>query len=141
MANAERVEIFDAPIENVFQVISNYESYPEFMDGVKSVKIISKKGESTTAEYNIDIIKKFTYVLELTEKKNEALTWTFVSGDIFKKNNGGWYLKDLGNGKTEVTYKVDVDFKMMVPGMISKKLIASNLPSMMKQVNLRAKNL
>lgn len=141
MANAERVETFDAPAEKVFKVISDYESYPEFMDGVKSVKIISKSGDTTTVEYNIDIIKKFSYVLELTEKKNEALTWKFVSGDMFKKNIGGWYLKDLGNGKTEVTYKVDVDFKMLVPGMISKTLISSNLPSMMKQVNKRAQKL
>lgn len=141
MANAERVETFDASVENVFQVISDYESYPEFMDGVKSVKILSKSGDTTKVEYNLDIIKKFSYVLELTEKKNESISWKFISGDLFKKNVGEWVLKDIGDGKTEVTYKIDVDFKMLVPGMISKGLISSNLPSMMKQVNKRAQKL
>ena len=141
MANAERVEIFDAPIENVFKVLSDYSSYPDFMDGVKSVEILSTKSNSTKVKYNIDIIKKFTYTLDLVAKENKSVSWTFDSGDLFKKNNGKWDLKDLGDGTTEVTYTIDIDFKIMVPGMISKKLVSSNLPSMMKQVCKRAKEL
>lgn len=141
MANAERVEIFDAPVENVFKVLSDYASYPDFMDGVKSVEILSTKSDSTKVKYNIDIIKKFTYTLDLVAKENKSVSWTFDSGDLFKKNNGKWDLKDLGDGTTEVTYTIDIDFKIMVPGMISKKLVSSNLPSMMKQVCKRAKEL
>lgn len=141
MASAERVEVFDAPIENVFKVLTDYESYPDFMDGVKSVEILSGDAKKAKVKYNLDIIKKFTYTLDLVAKENESISWTFDSGDLFKKNNGKWTLKDLGDGTTEVTYSIDIDFKMMVPGMISKKLVSSNLPSMMKQVCKRAKNL
>jgi ribosome-associated toxin RatA of RatAB toxin-antitoxin module len=40
-----------------------------------------------------------------------------------------------------VTYKLDLDFKVKVPGLLAKKLASSNLPSMMKAVCKRAKSL
>lgn len=139
MASAERTETFSVKPEQVFAAITDYEAYPEFMDGVSSVKVIERKGNTAKVEFNINIIKKFSYTLLLTEEAPSRLSWTFDSGDLFKKSNGAWELKDNGNGTTDVTYKVDIDFKMMVPGMVTKKLVSGNLPSMMKSVEKKAK--
>lgn len=141
MAQAERTENFDSKVENIYKVLTDYPHYPEFMDGVSSVEVLSRDGNKVRVKYNINIIKKFTYTIEITEEENKSISWTFVEGDLFHSNNGAWLLKDNGNGTTEVTYKLDLDFKVMVPGMISKKLVSSNLPSMMKSVNKKAKSL
>lgn len=141
MANAERTETFDAPIANIYKVLTNYESYPDFMDGVKEVRETSRDGNTAIVEYDLNIIKKFTYSVKITEVENESLSWTFEGGDLFHSNDGSWSLKDNGDGTTEVTYKLDLDFKVKVPGMIAKKLVSSNLPTMMKAVCKKAKSL
>lgn len=142
MASAERTENFDVEIEKIYQVITDYESYPDFMDGVSSVNILSRDGAQAKMEYQINIIKKFSYILITEEKEdNSGLSWSFDSGDLFSSNNGSWSLSDNGDGTTEVTYKIDVDFKLKVPGMISRKLVSSNLPSMMKSVLKKAKSI
>lgn len=141
MTDVNKTEVFNAPIENVYKVLADYESYPKYMDGVKNVTVVSSDGNKSVVEYDISIIKKFNYQLNLVAVEPTSISWTFKSGDIFAKNTGAWTLKDLGDGKTEVNYKVEVDFKVKVPGMISKKLVSSNLPSLMKSVEKRAKNL
>lgn len=142
MASATRTEVMNAPKDKILSVLTDYESYSEFMDGVSSVNIVSKDGNVTKAKYDLNVIKTFSYTLELTESEN-GLSWTFDNGDIFSVNNGSWDLKDLGDGTTEVTYNIEVEIKikMMGTGMITKKLVNTSLPSMMKSVEKRAQNL
>ncbi|MCT4641054.1 MAG: hypothetical protein N4A33_02080 [Bacteriovoracaceae bacterium] len=141
MAGATRTENFDVSIDKIHQVLKDYESYPDFMDGVSAVTILSTDGDISKVEYKISIIKKFNYILNIKDEGVNRISWTFDSGDLFSSNNGSWDLKDNGDGTTEVTYSLDADFKVKVPGMISKKLVSSNLPSMMKSVLKRAKSI
>jgi coenzyme Q-binding protein COQ10 len=138
MASAERVEVMNASCEQIFKVLTDYETYPEFMEGVTCVEVVNRDGANIKAKYDLNLIKKFTYTIDLVEESPSRVSWSFDAGDFFKKNNGSWDLKDLGDGTTEVTYKLDIDFKIMVPGMISKKLVKTSLPSMMKAVETRA---
>ena len=141
-ASAEKTIIMNVAKDKIQQVLTDYESYPKFMDGVSNVSIVSKDGNTTKAQYDLNIIKTFSYVLALTENDN-GLSWTFDCGDIFSLNNGSWELKDQGDGTTEVTYKIEVDIKikMIGSGMIIKKLVNTSLPSMLKEVEKRAQSL
>jgi ribosome-associated toxin RatA of RatAB toxin-antitoxin module len=143
MANASRTEVMDASVENVYKVLTDYSSYPEFMDGVSSVDIIESNNGTAKVKYDLNVIKVFSYVLNLTEVENESVSWEFDEGDIFSTNSGSWELKDLGDGTTEVTYNIELEIKikMMGTGLITKKLLKTSLPSMMKQVEQRAQDL
>lgn len=141
MAVADRTETFDVSADKIYQVLTNYEAYPDFMDGVKSVKELSRDGSTAIVEYNLNIIKKFTYKVKISEVENQSISWTFEGGDLFNSNDGSWTLKDNGDGTTDVTYKLDLDFKVKVPGLMAKKLASSSLPTMMKSVCKKAKSL
>ncbi len=143
MAKAERTEIFDVPVEKFYQAITDYKSYPKFVDGMKSVEVVTESGDSATVKFNLSLIKEVTYTLKLTGKKNETVSWSLVSGDMMKVNNGGWKLKDLGNGKTEVTYSLEVELKGFFPGlgMVEKTMVSTNLPMNMKAFAKRAASL
>lgn len=141
MAGVERTEVFDVPAEKIYQVLVDYASYPEFVDGVTSIEVHHQDDASAKVTYNLNLIKTFSYTLNLSHEPNKSVSWSLVDGDFFKTNNGRWTLNDLGDGRTEVTYSLDVDFKVMVPRMISNKLTKSNLPSMMKSYHQRAKSL
>ena len=72
---------------------------------------------------------------------NKKIEWSFVEGDIFKDNKGSWTFTAEGKDKTKAVYDIEVEFGIFVPGLITKKLIGSNLPSMMKKFKERAESL
>ena len=140
MATATRTEIVDVDINKLYDVIVDYAKYPEFVDGVSSTKVLSQDEKSAKVEYSVNMIKSFKYTLATKQSRPTHVSWTLDSGDLFKKNEGEWKLKDLGNGKTEVTYTLEVDFKMFAPNSILTALTSKNLPLMMESFFKRAKS-
>lgn len=139
MAQATRTETVDIEINKLYETIIDYAKYPEYVDGVNAIKILSQNETSAKVEYSLNIIKTFKYIVNTKQEKPNRVSWSLDSGDLFKKNNGEWKLKDLGNGKTEVTYSLDLDFKLFAPSSILTSLTEKNLPSMMKAFFNRAK--
>ena len=139
MATASRTEIVDVDINKLYDVIVDYASYADFVDGVSSTKVISQNETSAKVEYSVNMIKSFKYTLATTQVRPTKVSWVLDSGDLFKKNDGQWLLKDLGGGKTEVTYSLEVDFKMFAPNSILTALTQKNLPVMMESFFKRAK--
>jgi ribosome-associated toxin RatA of RatAB toxin-antitoxin module len=139
MATATRTEVVDVDINKLYDVIVDYAKYPSFVDGVSDVKVISQSETSAKVEYSVNMIKSFKYTLATSQTRPTKISWTLDSGDLFKKNAGEWKLKDLGNGKTEVTYTLEVDFKMFAPNSILTALTQKNLPVMMESFFKRAK--
>lgn len=142
MADASITRVFDAPIDVVYNMLIDYENYPDFVDSCKTTDILEESEEGAVVEYKISIMmKKFKYTLNMVHEKPNSVKWSFESGDLFNVNDGQWTLKDLGDGTTEATYDIDIDFKIKVPDMILNKLVGSNLPSMMEDYHERAKEL
>lgn len=144
MTQATRTETFDVDINKIYQVLCDYESYSEYMTGVDKVSVLEKLSDSEfLVEYQINVIKKLKYVLKLVQTEPTQVKWTFDSGDLFKVNQGSWDLKDLGDGKTEVTYNVEIQAKGFIPGSgkIAQKLTETQLPGLMSSIKERAKAL
>lgn len=139
MPQAKRTEIWDAPIEKIYEVLTDYSSYPEFVDGCSSVDVISKTDTEARVEFGLNLIKKFKYILVLKQTKPTEVSWSFESGDIFKKNEGAWVLKDLGDGKTEVEYGLEVEIKGFAPKTLVNSLTEKNLPAMLRSYHERCK--
>ena len=126
-----------------FQAVSNYESYPEFVDGMKKVKVEHQSNGHFLAKYDISIMSKdMTYTLDI-EDNAERMTvdWKLVESSFFKVNNGSWKIESMGPGKCKVSYSLEVEFTFSVPGLILKGLVKSMLPSMMNGFHQRAKTL
>lgn len=142
MASAQKSVTMNASKEQILAVLKDYESYSEFMDGVSKVTIESRDANKVKAQYDLNVIKTFSYTLELTESDN-GISWAFDHGDIFSINNGSWELSDNGDGTTDVTYNIEVEIKikMMGTGLITKKLVNTSLPSMLKSVEKRAQSI
>lgn len=143
MARAERTEVFDVPCDKFYQAIIDYKNYPKFVDGVESTEVSSESADGATVTMNLNLIKKISYTIKLAHKPNQEVSWSLVSGDLMKVNNGKWTLKDLGGARTEVTYSLEVELKGFLPGlgMIEKTLVNTNLPLTMKAFAKRAASL
>jgi ribosome-associated toxin RatA of RatAB toxin-antitoxin module len=143
MAKASRTETYDVPAGKFYQAIVDYKNYSQFVPGVDSIEVQNESAEGATVKFNINVIKKISYTLKLVHKANEEVSWTLVTGDYMKTNNGRWTLRDLGNGKTEVTYSLEIEVKGFIPGLslIEKGLVETNLPMTMASFAKRAENL
>jgi coenzyme Q-binding protein COQ10 len=143
MAKAERTEVYDVPVDKFYKAIIDYKAYPQFVDGMKAIEVINQSDAGGTVKFTVNIMKEISYTLKLSHSQNKEVSWTFVSGDMMKINNGKWSLKDLGNNKTEVTYSLEVELKGFIPGlgMIEKTLVSTNLPMTMKSFAKRAASL
>lgn len=135
MAKAEITQIVNVPMDQFFEVITDYDSYPKFVEGCKKVEVKRKKGSKTAeVKYHVSLMKDLWYLLEQTEdKKNGKMSWKLIESDTLKGNVGSWTLVPTEDGKkTEVTYEIDIEFGVPVPGFILSKLIKTSLPSMIR---------
>lgn len=133
---AETIE-FKASPKKCYEVISDYEKYPEFLDNVADITVSKKKGESCEVTYGLNLIKRITYTLKMNGKPPHRLDWKFVGGDIMKKNEGHWELEEVKKGVTKATYHLDIELGLFVPGAITKKLVGKSLPDMLKAFKAR----
>lgn len=140
MAGAQTVETFNCTPEQFFAIVSDYEKYPQFLQEVKACKVLKAEGERKLVEYNVSVIKTFTYSLWMAEQRPNKISWQLASGDIFKTSAGSWEIADVG-GKTKATYSVEATFGVFVPGPIAKALVNVNLPTMMAAYHKRVKEL
>jgi coenzyme Q-binding protein COQ10 len=142
MAGAKHTIVFNVSKEQLWEVISDYEGYAEFVEGVESIEITKREGNQIWADYVVSMFgKKVHYTLKHTETPMKQLVWEMTEGEMFKFNNGGWDLKEKGADKVEATYTVDVGLPLLVPKAIVNTLTGTQLPSMMKAFEDRAKSL
>lgn len=140
MAAAEQSIVIDVPREAFHAVIRDYAAYPEFLHDMKGAEIVRRDGHETDVRFTLHLVKRIEYTLRLTETPPEGLSWTLVDG-AFKRNDGGWTLEDLGDGRTRATYRVDVGVGVFVPGSIVNKLVGQTLPDTLRAFKERAEAL
>lgn len=138
MAGAKKTIVMQANLDALWEAITDYESYSDFVDGCESATVLKRTKNTALVEYKINKLKKFSYTLEHKETKPKKMTWTMTEGEFFKSNDGSWTLKDLGDGEVEVTYEVEVGMPALVPKAIVKGLVSSSLPEMLDAFENRA---
>ena len=142
MAQASRSVTVNVPPEKMFEVITDYEKYPEFLPEVKKVKVEGGQGSIKEVTYQVDIkAKVITYTLKHTAEKPNKLTWTMIKGEMMKGNDGSWVLKPAAGGGTEATYTIDLKLSSLVPGFIEKALAEQSLPGLLTNFKNRAEKL
>jgi coenzyme Q-binding protein COQ10 len=140
MASATRSIIINAPPERVFDVVADYEKYPEFLSEVKSIRTSNRKGNQVDIHYEVDVMKRIRYTLRMTEDRPRGLSWTFVEGEVMKDNKGGWVLEPTEDGKTKATYSVEVALGLLVPRPLVTAMVESSLPKMLESFRKRVES-
>lgn len=141
MSHASASIEIKAPIKNVYDVISDFEAYPEFLKETQKVHVEKMSGKTARVTFTINMIKRITYTLDIKLNPTHGLSWHLVKGDMMKSNSGHWKLSELKKDLTKAVYEIDMDFGSMVPKPLTNKLVGTNLPTMMKQFRDRVEEL
>ncbi|EFC42632.1 predicted protein [Naegleria gruberi] len=126
--------IFDnVTLEQVIQIISDYKSYTEFVEGTNKVEykdtVEGTDGKCLDVWWNVTVggLKTVEYTLRLCVFE-DGLSWQETDHGPFKKNRGGWKLKPTTDGKgVEATYIALIDFNVWCPGFIKDFLVGKGL--------------
>ena len=142
MPQATRSILVDVAPAQLLSVISDVERYPEFLPEVKSVAVHSRTPTLMEATYEVDLLKRIRYTLRLTTDEL-SVRWTLVKGDLFKKNEGAWVLRPEGEGRTHLTYSLELALGGLipVPAAVTDKLAEGSLPGMLSRMKQRAEAL
>jgi coenzyme Q-binding protein COQ10 len=140
MAGATRSVVINAPVEKVFDVITQYEKYGEFLSEVKEVRTSGRQGNEVNVHYKVDVVKTIKYTIRAKEERPTRMSWTFVEGEFMKDNKGHWLLEPAGEGKTKATYTVEMALGALVPKSVVNALVETSLPKMLEAFKRRAES-
>jgi coenzyme Q-binding protein COQ10 len=138
MAGAKKSVVMKVSLDALWQAVTDYEGYSDFVDGCAKCKVLKRKGNTVTVEYTINKFKQFSYILEHTETPKTSVKWRMLEGEFFKSNQGSWDIKDMGKKGLAVDYELEVGFPLLVPKSIVNGLVSTSLPEMLEGFEKRA---
>jgi len=143
--HAEGSIVIEASAAEVMDVITDYEAYPEWAD-VKSASVL-QRGEGGLAtevafEVDVPVLGRASYTLAYRYAPGDAgLSWVTREARGAVSNISGEYLLDeLDDGETEVTYRLNVELGVLLPGFVrtqgAKRVIENALERLKRRVEV-----
>ncbi len=134
--NGSASEEIDAPIAQVWEVVQDTETAPEWQDGMDKMTVRERDadGRPELVETETDAtVRTVKSTVRFAYEPETKLTWTQVKGDL-KSVVGSWELEDLGGGRTKATYSLDGD-----PGRVLGMLIRGPVEGKIRDLLVKAR--
>ncbi len=130
-----------APADDVLAVLQDIEAYPTWASDLKEATVLSRDGDGlvTMARFRAAGFGYSTqYTLAYDHSQVGRLAWHQVSGDVTRKLDGHYDLTDNDDGTTDVTYELEVELIIPVPGFVKRrtahKITHTALPALKARV-------
>ncbi|MEV0437493.1 SRPBCC family protein [Streptomyces spectabilis] len=113
----------EAAPADVMGVIADFARYPEWTGEVKQAEVLATddagRAEQVRLVMDAGAIKD-DQTLAYTWAGEHEVSWTLVKSQMLRSLEGSYLLRASGTG-TEVTYRLTVDVKIPMLGMIKRK--------------------
>lgn len=124
---ATKSTIIEAPPQRCFEVVCDYESYPEWAPEVKQVEVLRRDTDGRAGLVSFQAAamgRSTTYLLEYFYGTNPLrVSWRLVKGDLTKRLDGEYSFHSIQDApdRTEVTYHLAVQMAMPLPGFVKRR--------------------
>lgn len=113
-----------APVDEVMTVLLDIERYPEWARDLKLAEVLARDDEGRVASARFRAAG-FGYSTQYTLAYDHGvpgrLSWRLTEGDATKVLDGHYELSDNGDGTSEVTYELEVELALPLPGFIKRR--------------------
>ncbi|MBA2505605.1 MAG: SRPBCC family protein [Thermoleophilaceae bacterium] len=140
MAREAHTIAIDAGPAECFEALIDYESMEEWQSSVKRVEVLERdaEGRGATVAWELDAkVKRISYTLAYEYDPPSRIVVGFVEGDV-KDLHGTYDFEGPAAGPTEVTFELDIEPGMWVPGPVKKilknEVMARSLKDLKKRV-------
>lgn len=135
--------VVDATPDRVMDVLCDLEDYPSWNE-TRSARVLQRGdgGRPSLAEFEVAVpmLGHATFTLAYRYAPGDAgMSWvsTAAQGAV-SRVSGEYLLGDLGDGRTEVTYRLRVELTVLLPGFVrtrgEERLIANALDGLRTRV-------
>ena len=120
----ERMVVTASP-ERCFAISSDIDAYPQWAVDIKEVTVHDRddEGRPQLVTFRAAAFGRSTsYTLAYDySQAPKVLSWVQTRGHITAKLDGRYVFEPLGDGGTEVTYHLEVEMKVPLPGFIKMR--------------------
>ncbi|MEU5675876.1 SRPBCC family protein [Streptomyces rochei] len=113
----------EAAPADVMSVIADFARYPDWTGEVKEAEVLASDAQGRAEQVRLVMDAgaiKDDQTLAYTWTGDHEVSWTLVKSQMLRSLDGSYLLKPAGRG-TEVTYRLTVDVKIPMLGMIKRK--------------------
>ena len=147
MPKIEQSVVIDAPIEHVYRIARDVETFPQFMQDLRSLTLVERSpdGERTVTEW-VGLIREFKMTIKWTQEDQwDAAThrdvFKMLHGDM-DSMSGVWQFTPEDEGRTRFDSSVEYEYNValigpMVKNLIKKKM-TDNLEATLKAIKQKS---
>lgn len=139
MSKISRSALVPYSAEQMYRLVNDVDSYPEFLPGCSGSRVLSASSDQMTA--SVDVSKagiSKTFVTRNTLTDNQSINMQLVDGP-FKKLSGGWRFTPLGEQACKVELNLDFEFTNMLVELAFGRIFKELASSMVQAFTQRAK--
>jgi ribosome-associated toxin RatA of RatAB toxin-antitoxin module len=133
-------EVRASPAE-VMAVIADFDAYPDWVGGLEEARVLARdrRGRGTRVAFRLGTpVGNADYTLAYRYAPRDAgVSWTYVEGSL-EDLSGSYDLEPTGDGATRVTYRLDVELGMPLPGLVrrqaARQIVRSALGDLKRRV-------
>ncbi|GHH34623.1 SRPBCC family protein [Streptomyces candidus] len=114
----------EAAPADVMGVIADFGRYPDWTGEVKEAEVLATDADGRAEKVRLVLDAgaiKDDHTLAYTWTGDNEVSWTLVKSQMLRALDGSYHLAPAANGSTEVTYRLTVDVKIPMLGMIKRK--------------------
>jgi ribosome-associated toxin RatA of RatAB toxin-antitoxin module len=116
-------EVAATPAE-VMAVLADFDAYPEWVGNLEEVEVLrrDRRGRGTRVAFRLRTpVLTAAYTLAYRYAPRDAgVSWTYVEGTL-EDLSGSYTLQPATDGGTAVTYRLDVELGMPLPGLVKRQ--------------------
>lgn len=138
-----QIEVFVSPAE-FLELVLDVESYPEFLDEVQEVTVVSRDDTSLTASFEVSVSfggydVKTEYTVKYDTSQDDRVSWTLVSSPDLTTNAGSWRVEE-GEDEDECIahYEAELVSNLPIPLPVQEMFAKETLPQLLEAFRERA---
>ena len=120
-------------------VIADFSSYPDWAGPVKRIEVLDPgmDGRAKQVRFHVEIMGLAdTYTNEYSWDGDRRVDWTMIEGKSQKSQQGRYELAPAGKATT-VTYDLEVEIGIPVPGLIRRRIQGKIVDTALKDLKKR----
>jgi ribosome-associated toxin RatA of RatAB toxin-antitoxin module len=133
-----------APPDLVYETALDIERYPEWAQDIKEATVVERddQGRPVRVRFRAAAMgHSARYVLSYDHSDApRRLAWILEQGDIVRKLDGEYQFEPAPNGGTEVTYHLEAELAVPLPGFIKRRAESKIMTTALEELRHRCED-
>ncbi|HEV8425371.1 MAG TPA: SRPBCC family protein [Actinomycetes bacterium] len=135
-------EVFATPAE-VMAVVADFDAYPDWVGNLEEVDVLARdrRGRGTRVAFRLRTpVGDQAYTLAYRyQPKDAGVSWTYVEGTL-EDLAGAYILEPTLDGTTRVTYRLEVELGVPLPGLVKRQAARQIVRSALNDLKRRVES-